>query len=98
MLIQQFLHAQYNPYAGSGDPRFSFCFHSCDMSEYGYILLAEQSIEIAPPEEKELVRLHICMLRAKEKGIQAEAYQKCQQVREEIQKLLAIENHLEEIL
>lgn len=86
------LHAQYNSYVVEGESRFSFTFHGCDMSEYGYIYLGERELELEVPTEKELTLAQIAMLRAKEMKIQAQAYKECERVREEIQKLLAIED------
>jgi len=91
MKIQAYLHASYNTYAEGGDPKFSFNFQGCDMSQYGYIFLGEHELDLPVPDEKELLLAQVKVLKAKEMKIQAEAYKECERVREEIQKLMAIE-------
>lgn len=92
MKVKAMLHAEYNKYAEAGQPRFSFMFYPCDMSKYGYIYLGEFEVDVKPPTEKKLVLKQIECLREKEQQVQAEAFNVCEQIRDEVQALLCLED------
>lgn len=86
------LHAEFDRYAKEGTTRFKFSFYSSDMSNYGYLFIRDIELEVDAPSESELVLKQIEALRLKEQKLQAETHKICEVIRDEIQKLLCIED------
>lgn len=68
--------------------------HSCDMTEYGYVLIDKVIIEVSfnEPETGELVRREVEMLKAKQAEVNGKAYAEVKALQNRIDSLLCIEH------
>ena len=81
-----YLHQQFS----SGE----YMIFQTDMTEYGYVLVNTQGIEITMdiPEGYDKVNSRIDQLKDEKQKIQAEAHLKAENIEEQIQSLLCIED------
>jgi len=86
-----FVHAQKEY---GGEEEFKLNLLSCDMSQYGYILIGEVevSVDYDLPDNLNITQLEIDSLRKAQKRIQAEAQNNITRIEEQIQSLLCIEH------
>ena len=85
--IKGFIHRQNSYRYADG----SWSFFSCDMSEYGYILVMPYELTVDLPEDYDPVKAEVESLRKAQKAIRAELTRKGEMLEERIQSLLAIE-------
>ena len=94
MQVDVFIHAQWNKYS----KEFSYSVFNCDMTEYGYVLVSQQSAEFESPAEKNLRIAASKSLRVKQAAGRAKAWAEDQQIEQEITELLAIEDKSQEVV
>lgn len=88
MEVRVFIHGDWNKYT----KEIQYSCHSCDMADYGYIFITEQTVQFESPTEAEFKKLVVKILEAKLQKKQAEAYREQEAIRQEIQEMLAIEH------
>lgn len=84
---EMFVHLdKYNP----GE----YVLHSCDMSEYGYVMVDKVMVEVSfnEPEAGEMVKREVEMLKAKQAEINGKAYAEVNALQNRIDSLLCIEH------
>lgn len=86
--INVFVHREKSHF---GDD-YSYTAQSCDMSDYGYVLLGQQTIMFEIPSENDMVKKEIDMLNAKANKLKLDAHLAVEKIEEKIQSLLAIED------
>ena len=86
--IVVFLHRDKSSYSNE----YSYTPHSCDMSNYGYVLISQKTIIFDLPDENEMIQKEIAVLNIKAQKIKADAFVEVEKINEKIQSLLAIED------
>ena len=86
--ITAFLHRSKESY----ETEYRYSVYNCDMSEYGYTLLAEKKVSFDLPTESLMLNKEIEMLNRKAQKIKADAFVEVEKINEKIQSLLAIED------
>ena len=86
--IQVFIHRARPSYSNE----YSYTPHSCDMSDYGYVLLAEKLVSFDLPIESVMVNKEIDVLNKQLQKIKADAFVEVEKINNQIQSLLAIED------
>ena len=86
--IPVFLHRDKSIYSNE----YSYTPHSCDMSDYGYVLILQKTISFDLPDENEMIQKEIAVLNRKAQKIKSEAFVATEKINNQIQSLLAIED------
>ena len=86
--IEIFLHRDKSRYSNS----YSYTPHSCDMSDYGYILILQKTISFDLPDENEMIQKQIAVLNRKAQKIKSDAFVAIEKINNQIKILLAIED------
>lgn len=86
MKLKVFIHAKKE----SWEDEFDYAVHSCNMGDYGYVLVEEREIEFTPPDRGELIQPMVASLRGQQDKLRAGMQVKINAIEDEIGKLLAL--------
>jgi hypothetical protein len=93
--LKAYVHASINQYRCTGDDKYRFALFGHDMTDSGYVLVKELTVDVEVPDEKDLDLKTVEVLKAKLKQVRVDHYQEEQRIQFQIDKLLALEHKVD---